>query len=363
MNEAVEVNGSRTGAEVIVERFSAKNAQQWDAFVEQHPAGTAYHKMAWLQTIEQAYQFQPVMWAVKNNLGEILGIFACVAYGWPLKKLCSLPYCDVGGPLAYDPAIEMQLLLAAKDYAQTQNLRYAEVRRSIELENPLECAKVRMLLALPATSDELLAGFKSKLRSQINKSIKNGLQVVIGREPAQVAAFFQVYARNMRDLGSPPHSQAWFTQLISHYQQDAMIATVWHEQTCIGAGLILRSGERWSIPWASTVQEYNSLAPNMLLYWELLRYCCDHGATLFDFGRSTPGEGTFKFKAQWGAVPMALDWQVFAATDNWQFAPPELVASAAQASATRERLSALWAKFPVGLSTLLGRHLRKFITL
>jgi hypothetical protein len=30
---------------------------------------------------------------------------------------------------------------------------------------------------------------------------------------------------------------------------------------------------------------------------------------VFDFGRSTPNEGTFKFKEQWGATPIPLHWE------------------------------------------------------
>jgi len=41
---------------------------------------------------------------------------------------------------------------------------------------------------------------------------------------------------------------------------------------------------------------------------------------VFDFGRSTPGEGTYKFKEQWGAEPVALHWEYWLATGD---APPD----------------------------------------
>ena len=41
--------------------------------------------------------------------------------------------------------------------------------------------------------------------------------------------------------------------------------------------------------------------------------CCggrfEHGYRTFDFGRSTPDEGTFHFKKQWGAQPQELAWE------------------------------------------------------
>ena len=57
------------------------------------------------------------------------------------------------------------------------------------------------------------------------------------------------------------------------------------------------------IPWASSLRKFNNFGPNMLLYWSLICYACDNKFGYFDFGRSTPEEGTFKFKEQWGAKP------------------------------------------------------------
>lgn len=44
------------------------------------------------------------------------------------------------------------------------------------------------------------------------------------------------------------------------------------------------------------------------MYWEILKYAIRHGYRQFDFGRSTIGAGTYKFKKQWGAKPMQLYW-------------------------------------------------------
>jgi hypothetical protein len=46
----------------------------------------------------------------------------------------------------------------------------------------------------------------------------------------------------------------------------------------------------------------------MMLYWGFLEYASDNGFRFFDFGRSTPGEGTYKFKEQWGVQTEPLFW-------------------------------------------------------
>jgi hypothetical protein len=51
----------------------------------------------------------------------------------------------------------------------------------------------------------------------------------------------------------------------------------------------------------------------MLLYGEAIRFGIRHGFKEFDFGRSTPGEGTYRFKEQWGARPVPLAWEYWIA--------------------------------------------------
>ena len=46
-----------------------------------------------------------------------------------------------------------------------------------------------------------------------------------------------------------------------------------------------------------------------MLYWHAIESALGEGVEVFDFGRSTPGEGTFKFKEQWGAHPVPLSWE------------------------------------------------------
>jgi hypothetical protein len=66
---------------------------------------------------------------------------------------------------------------------------------------------------------------------------------------------------------------------------------------------------RTEVPWAASDREARALCPNMLLYWHMLRDTVTRGVPVFDFGRSTPGEGTFHFKKQWKAEAHPLHWE------------------------------------------------------
>ena len=87
--------------------------------------------------------------------------------------------------------------------------------------------------------------------------------------------------------------------------------------------------------------------PNMLLYWHMLREVIADGARVFDFGRSTPGEGTFHFKKQWKAEPVALHWEYALISRD---APPDQSPGSGRFAMAIE----LWKKLPVPVANTIG---------
>jgi len=332
----------------------------WDDYVSRHPQGSPYHKYAWLQSVEEAYQHQNIgLIATQDN--KIVGVLPCVAMARPFAKtkFCALPFCDIGHAIADNQDIVNALqhhalnLLAIR---KGQVFEYRDTELNIT-EQQIASQKVRMLMALPESSAALLDGFKSKLRSQIRKSEKNGLTCTINNNQQAIDNFYLIFAKNMRKLGSPVHSKIWFESLFKHYKDDIFLGIVYKQSTPTGAGIIIRNKHKFAIPWASTDADFNYLAPNMMLYWSLLKHACDVGGSEFDFGRSTFGEGTYKFKQQWGAEPVPLVWSDLASQISDQNA------AVVEKSQLRALVEAVWSRLPLGLTTTLGPQLRKHISL
>ena len=68
--------------------------------------------------------------------------------------------------------------------------------------------------------------------------------------------------------------------------------------------------------WASSLNAYKRIAPNMLLYYRFMERAIDAGIATFNFGRTSPNSGTHKFKLQWGARDEQLWWYDRAASDD-----------------------------------------------
>ncbi|MEA2096132.1 MAG: GNAT family N-acetyltransferase, partial [Candidatus Cloacimonadota bacterium] len=277
-----------------------------------------------------------------------------------MNQLIGLPFCDVGHVLANSEEIRNQLIKTALEQGKKLGVKTLEIRGrhglaadNFNLPVTYISEKVSMILDLPKSSEDLWAGFKSKLRSQIRKAHKNGLTFEFS---TKVTDFYSVFSENMRDLGSPVHSKKWIESVMNNYGNKARMGLVYLDQLPVGGGIILTAGKKISIPWASTLQQYNRLGPNMLLYWNFLKFSADHGYSLFDFGRSTPNEGTYRFKAQWGAKPVALEWHMI-------YLDGTLPAQKKETSKNRERIAHIWQKLPLSLANFTGPILRKYISL
>jgi FemAB-related protein (PEP-CTERM system-associated) len=343
-----------------------KDIERWDRYVSQQPQASPYHYYAWKLAAETAYRQKSCYLMALDAQQQVCGILPVIFIKRPFAQasLCSLPYCDRGEALADSESIAESLVAHANQLRQSMEAAAYEYRasmpfnRDLDTDHILPGSKVRMLLPLPDSSADLLAGFKAKLRSQIKKAEKNGLSFKTGNNDTLLADFYQVFTVNMKDLGSPVHSLDWFKAIARHYADRCVISVVRYNDIPVGAGLILRHTETAAIPWASTLRSYNKLAPNMLLYWSLLEYATDHGNHFFDFGRSTIGEGTFKFKQQWGAIPVPLDWTTFPEMESEATQP--VVASK---SSLRETAENIWKRLPLPLTVLIGSRVRKYISL
>jgi len=283
------------------------------------------------------------------------------------REIVSLPYCDAGGVLADDPAIEAVLLQHALKMFYPAKLVIRSTRPFADFspKSIVNRQKVRMILSLPKSSEKLLASLKAKVRSQVKKAYKNGLTSKM-ESLNLLDEFYSIFSENMRKLGSPVHSKRWINAILKMYGNRAHVAVVYMpDGQPAAAGIILCHPRMVSIPWASSLREFNRSNPNMMLYWTFLKFASDNGYPAFDFGRSTPDEGTFRFKKQWGAEPHPLYWADFNCkpdpiNDNLCPIPDK---GSSGTSTTRKIVESTIMKMPVSMSTALGSLTRKYITL
>ncbi|PCM46392.1 FemAB family XrtA/PEP-CTERM system-associated protein [Marinobacter sp. ANT_B65] len=364
-------------------RFNVFPVSEYDQYVASHPEATPYHRSAWLQATESAYGHTGWLITVHSN-GNLCGVLPLVEVKPPVgtSSLVSLPFCDLGGALADNSDIHKRLIAEASTLANTNRIKTLEIRAGggllrSEAELKTEATqstgpalealpantKVRMLCELPESSEALFKSYKPKLRSQIRKAEKNGLRAELLEGAEAIDLFYDVFSQNMRRLGSPVHSLEWFRDLKTAYGNYLLTGVVFQGDKPVGAGIVLLGSKQACIPWASTLEEFNRLAPNMLLYWTFLSHVCDRGYTCFDFGRSTLGEGTYRFKKQWGAQPHELIWTEYLNGVKKTAGVEAGSVSTSNVSRLRPLIENIWRRLPLPVTNWLGPKLRRYITL
>jgi FemAB-related protein (PEP-CTERM system-associated) len=219
-----------------------------------------------------------------------------------------MPYFNYGGAVANDPQTEAQLMEAACREAARLGSSHVEFRDDIARDGyPAREDKVNMILALPEDHESLWQAFTAKLRAQVRRPEREHPDVRHGGKE-YLDDFYTVFARNMRDLGTPVYGLNFFRNILQRFPGHCHIMVVYHQNRPVAAGFLTGYRDMLEIPWASSLRSVNHLSMNMLLYWHAIRFAIDGGFRYFDFGRSGRNTGTYRFKRQWGAMPKPLYW-------------------------------------------------------
>jgi serine/alanine adding enzyme len=334
--------------------LSNPSAADWDAFVHAQPEATGYHLWGWREVFERTFGHEACYLAATTDgaSGKIAGILPIVGMKTMLfgRFGVSLPFVNYGGVVANDEAVARALLTEAVRLAEARRWKHLEIRHLDQRFTDLEPKrhKVGMYLQLAENETKQWEAIDRKVRNQVRKAQKSNFTTVVGGGEL-VGEFYEVFARNMRDLGTPVYSRRLFEDIARIFPQQVKLYVVRDKAQPIAASLTFAWRSMVEVPWASSLKEFRSQCPNMLLYWEMLRTAVNDGLQTFDFGRSTPDEGTFHFKRQWGAEPRPMCWEYWLPAG--QSLPDQSPKNPKFAAAI-----SLWQRLPLPVTTFLGPH-------
>lgn len=280
--------------------------------MDRKPAWLSRHP-AWLQVFHHGLGHEPFLLEAERG-SKLCGLLPLSFLRSSLfgRFLVGLPYLNVGGVMADDDESERALLDRAAALADDLRVRYLELRHERYLEHPALTAKqthkVHMRLRLPSFPGPLWTELPAKVRNQVRKGQKSDLKVVWGGREL-LPEFYAVFSENMRDLGTPVYPIGFFAQMLRSFPDQVEVCVVRSGPQPLATAILLHGHGVTEVPSASSLRAFKKLNANMLMYWSLLERAMERQQDLFDFGRSTPGSGTYEFKEQWGAQPEPSIWQ------------------------------------------------------
>ena len=350
----------------VIEKLEPSILAEITAFLHRSPtpAGvTGEHDVRWLNVLEKALKHKPVL--IVSREGDTsspingylpLARVSSVLFG---RFLVSLPYLNQCGVVTDDAAVAQQLISEAVKQADRFNVKYLELRHGQPIEHDGLGArndqKVRMVLKLVKDPDQLWKDMSAKVRNLIRKGEKEGLSIRWGGRDV-LDAFYDVFAINMRDLGTPVYSKELFGTIVDSFGDQAELAVVDYQGKTVAGAMLIHDRPAHAavdfpcnathVPSASSLREYNHTNANMWMYHQLLLRAIARGSEEFDFGRSSVDSGTYRFKKQWGAEPTATVWQYYLRQGDISAMRPD--------SPGNKRKVAVWQKLPVWLTRAMG---------
>ena len=306
--------------------------------------------LRWLAALGEGLRHE-AYWIHADQGDRTIGSLPLLFVRSPLfgRFLVSLPYVSTAGVNGETPEVSTRLIDRAVQLADELQVRYLELRHETPLEHPAlthqRTDKVHMRLALPPTDDKLWSTLKAKVRNQIRKGDSSGLSVHWGTHEL-LDDFYDVFSRNMRDLGTPVFAKDLFRAILAQFSSSAELCVIRLEKKPIAGALLVHGAMRTQVPSASSLRRYNATNANMWMYWRLLCRAIERGQADFDFGRSTEGGNTYRFKKQWGAEPHPSAWQYYVRSGTIGDLRPD--------NPKYRLVIAAWQRLPVWLTRRLG---------
>tara|TARA_R110001599_G_scaffold81464_1_gene219689 strand:- start:50 stop:1339 length:1290 start_codon:yes stop_codon:yes gene_type:complete len=344
-----------------VRRLKQEEYSAWDAYVISKPNSSIYHLSAFKAVIENSFKHKLIYLAAFTTEGNVCGVLPAVELNSRLfgHFLVSLPYFTYGGVLSDSEGVSEALYATLFEESKALGVEHVELRSttvqsSLQNDMPAKLSKVSMVRSLPDSVDQLWDDIGTKVRAQIKKAQRFELSMKFGKQEL-LDDFYQVFAENMRDLGTPVYSKQFFKELINSSLSGSFdIGVAYFGGKPVATCFLMRYKGMMEVPWASALNSVNHMNVNMYMYWEILQYAIRTGNQFFDFGRSSKDAGTYRFKKQWGAEPQQLYWYYWL-PDGGEM--PELNPN----NPKYKLLISVWQKLPVWLTKWIGPPVVKYL--
>ena len=322
----------------------------WDSYVVRHPLATAYHRAQAVGIGAKSFKLRTTYLTAYSGR-DVVGVLPLVEQSSRLfgRYLVSLPFMTYGGILADSTEVALAMAERAGMEAEARAVDHVELRHTVAMpENGFaeRLDKVSMILSLPDSNQKLSKQLGAKLRSQIKRGEREKVELIWGGAEL-IHEFYDVFAPAMHALGTPVYPRRFFEVVYDALRDVSEILIVRMCGQPHAVAFLVNHGKSMEVPWAVATPEAKHTSVNMRMYWELLTRSIQKGVAEFDFGRSTVGSGTYRFKAQWGAAPLQLHWHYWLPVEG-------TVPRLNQSNPKYARAAALWRKMPIWLANLMG---------
>jgi hypothetical protein len=335
---------------------------RWDVYVRAHPRWTVYQLGAWAQILRGAYRFEPRYLALAEG-AELRGVLPLLYKKGLVSdaRVRSLPVFPAGGPLGDSRADEVRLIEAARHAAAVSGASALAVISPADYAADLEdfvtdSLPPRWIVRVGDDPDALRAGWRKtsdNLFRSLKKADRAGFSFREAGGKGDLRRFYRLYLRTMRKHRTLPRSLRQLELTRDLLGPDEFkLFLVEHQGRLAAAGVFHLFRDTVELIYNGSDDALLDLRPNHALYWEVIRWCAEHGYAAFDFGEASPTTSLGRFKSQWADPVPNYRYTWRAGAEPSRAEAIAAVGYGAERSGRESLIARIWAHTPVQLTRL-----------
>lgn len=308
---------NQEGEEIIEYEIADAAKAAWEGRFKDEASSTFFHQAQWCDVLRETYDLHSKIITVhEKGTSPVCSLTVCVADGLLGTRLVSLPFSDYGGPITTREGnlyeIGEVLSNALDSLALETHARYVLFKSTppdlAALMEPRSFTRLGRIgtfaVKLDRPIQEIEKQFDKDIQRRIRKGIQDGLRMTDEHDIESVNGFYELYLRDMRRHGSPPHDRKYFENIFRTFEASGLIKLF----GCRFQGRML--GYVLHLLYKDTALFYVGVWPGKarqmgvapFLIGNSIRFFSEEGYRVYDFGRTICPSGESRFKESFGAT-------------------------------------------------------------
>jgi CelD/BcsL family acetyltransferase involved in cellulose biosynthesis len=293
-----------------VARIPIGDARWWE-FVSSHPSAGPFHLPAWTSVIADCYGLETFVLAVLDTDGEILAGGPVVDARSLLgrSRWVSLSFSDSCPLLVRADTSPADVVEALTEYVLASRTRELVVRSDLPVARNCYPVEVGCLQQVELPADPADLHPRRGHRRMLKRARSQGIRIVRGTSPEDVATFYRLHTLTRRRLGVPVQPRRFFDLIGDRLmaQGNGFVATAMLDGEAISVAVFLAFNGTLVAKLHATGPVPSDNGAGHLLDWETMSTACTEGYHTLDLGRTDFGaDGLRLYKAEWGAIEKPL---------------------------------------------------------
>lgn len=293
---------------------------RWLQLVSDYEDACIFHHPVWNRFVADCYGYHSQVLVILSDNGRPTAGLPVMETGNRLygRQVVSLPFSDFCQPLARDDEAFRELTRELINWQQQR--KDAEFLIHWDLDGLPGVyqgeAVLRHTTRLKPQPDDVFRSFKkTQVQQRIHKSEKEGVIVRRGESWSDLRLFYDLHLLSRQRFGTPIQPVRFFKLLWDRLLSKGFgfVLLAYRDSSLLAGAVFLHWNRVLTYKFSAYNPLYLNLRPNNMMLWHAIRWGCENGYKLFDWGRTDiEDDGLRDFKRGWASEEKLMHYSILA---------------------------------------------------